>query len=144
MHKYFVIHRDIKPENIVLSHVKFYLLKGVPKICDFGWAAYCPKEVRSTLCGTPLYLSPEILKGKTYNEKIDTWAIGTLAYELMTATNPFQIRNKSDLKKIITESVQMEDGSAEARNFIMMTLEKDPDKRPTTASLLSHPFIRKF
>jgi serine/threonine protein kinase len=41
-----------------------------------------------------LYLSPEILKGNMYNEKIDTWAIGTLAYELFCADNPFKIKKK--------------------------------------------------
>jgi serine/threonine protein kinase len=60
------------------------LIQGIPKFCDFGWSVYCPKEFRSTLCGTPLYLSPEILRGESYNEKIDTWAIGTLAYEMLT------------------------------------------------------------
>jgi serine/threonine-protein kinase Chk2 len=54
------------------------------KICDFGWSVYCPREFRTTLCGTPLYLSPEILSGKHYNKKIDTWAIGALTHELYT------------------------------------------------------------
>jgi serine/threonine protein kinase len=72
------------------------------KICDFGWSVYEPKEFRKTLCGTPLYLSPEILQGKRYNEKIDIWALGTLAHELFTNKNPFGIVNREDLSKIIT------------------------------------------
>lgn len=59
--------------------------------------------MRSTLCGTPLYLSPEVLIGDEYNEKIDIWAFGTLVYELFTGDNPFKIKNKFDLKKIVTE-----------------------------------------
>lgn len=77
-------------------------MQGIPKLCDFGWSVYCPKEFRSTLCGTPLYLSPEILKGDFYNEKIDTWAIGTLTYEMLTGENPFKITKKSEITKIIT------------------------------------------
>lgn len=68
MHKHKVIHRDIKPENIVLIHVILYpISKGFAKICDFGWSVYCSQDLRSTFCGTPLYLSPEILKGNLYN-----------------------------------------------------------------------------
>ncbi len=40
--------------------------------------------MRSTLCGTPLYLPPEMLVGEEYNEKIDIWSYGTLVYELYT------------------------------------------------------------
>ena len=80
MHQNHVIHRDLKPQNIVLVHVIILIMQGIPKICDFGWSVYCPKEFRNTLCGTPLYLSPEILLGDSYNEKIDSWAIGTLTY----------------------------------------------------------------
>ena len=77
-------------------------MKGTAKICDFGWSVYCPKEVRSTLCGTPLYLSPEILKGNKYNEKIDIWALGTLCYEIFTNDSPFKIKRKEELSKIVT------------------------------------------
>jgi len=55
------------------------------------------------MCGTPLYLSPEILIGQHYNRKIDTWAIGALTYELVTSENAFKIKHKEDLMKIITE-----------------------------------------
>jgi serine/threonine protein kinase len=51
MHTLKIIHRDIKPENIVME-------RGVIKICDFGWAVYHNLNLRSTFCGTPLYVSP--------------------------------------------------------------------------------------
>jgi len=54
LHNNEIIHRDIKPENILVHN-------GVAKICDFGWAVHAP-ELRSTLCGTPLYSSPELIK----------------------------------------------------------------------------------
>jgi len=72
------------------------------KICDFGWSVYEPKEFRKTLCGTPLYLSPEILIGKKYNSKADVWAVGILAHELFTGETPFKITTKKHLDKIIT------------------------------------------
>ena len=51
MHSKEIMHRDIKPANIVLSN-------GVYKLCDFGWVVNKKGELRSTFCGTPLYLSP--------------------------------------------------------------------------------------
>ena len=87
MHEKGVIHRDIKLENIVFTC-------GMAKICDFGWSVYDNKNFRSTICGTPLYFSPQILKGKKYNEKIDVWAVGTIVHEMATGTNPFGIIKK--------------------------------------------------
>jgi serine/threonine protein kinase len=58
--------------------------------------------LRSTYCGTPFYLSPEILKGHKYDEKVDLWAIGILAYELLLGKSPFEIYDYEDLYKIVT------------------------------------------
>ena len=72
-------------------------------MCDFGWAVNKIKkeELRSTFCGTSLYLSPEILKGYKYDEKVDLWAIGILAYELFFGCSPFDINEQQDLVKIV-------------------------------------------
>ena len=81
------------------------------KICDFGWSVHAPSEFRQTLCGTPLYLSPEVLKGKKYSNKIDIWAVGNIAYELLTSENPFRITCEGELKKIVTDNVSVDFGS---------------------------------
>jgi serine/threonine protein kinase len=60
------------------------------------------EELRSTYCGTPFYLSPEILKGQRYDEKVDLWAIGILAYELLLGKSPFEIYDYEDLYKIVS------------------------------------------
>jgi serine/threonine protein kinase len=60
------------------------------------------EELRSTFCGTPLYLSPELLKGQRYDEKVDLWAIGILAYELVIGNSPFEINEQHDLIKIVS------------------------------------------
>jgi serine/threonine protein kinase len=59
-----------------------FFLKGVLKLSDFGWAIYAPKERRRTFCGTLDYVSPEVVEGHSYDEKIDIWSIGVLCYEL--------------------------------------------------------------
>lgn len=58
------------------------------KICDFGWSAVA-NSARRTLCGTPLYLSPEILLHKHYDDKVDIWSIGIIAYEILVGKVPF-------------------------------------------------------
>lgn len=144
MHEKYVIHRDLKPENIVIIHVICFITKGTAKVCDFGWSVYCPKQVRTTLCGTPLYLSPEILKGNKYNEKIDTWALGALSYELFSGQNPFNITKKEDISKIVTEDFKMTIGSLLFKSFVSFILRKDPNQRPDSKCLKTHPFISRF
>lgn len=63
------------------------------KLCDFGWAVDrgLGNDLRTTLCGTPLYSSPEILMGRPYGEHNDLWAVGILAYELIMGYIPFDI-----------------------------------------------------
>ena len=74
-----IIHRDIKPENVVLDK------NMVAKLTDFGWSNYMPGDYskRTTVCGTPIYLAPEIINNRGHDEKVDIWCIGVLMFELM-------------------------------------------------------------
>jgi serine/threonine protein kinase len=57
--------------------------------------------MRETFCGTPLYVSPELLKRKNYNNKIDVWSVGILTYELLFGRVPFEIVTEKDFVKIV-------------------------------------------
>lgn len=100
MHANDIIHRDIKPENILLH-------EGIVKICDLGWAVHSPL-MRNTRCGTPVYLSPEVLQCDLYDSKVDVWSIGVLTYELLFARIPFEIKCIEDLSKIISDDIAFE------------------------------------
>lgn len=78
------IHRDVKPENFLLT--KSYEIK----LIDFGISKTVIKKtgLASTICGTPLYFSPELLKQKPYNFLTDVWSLGCVFYELMTFRHP--------------------------------------------------------
>ena len=81
--------------------------------------------MRSTLCGTLLYISPEMLIGNNYNEKIDIWAYGILVYELFTGENPFRIKDKSDLNRVLTDELVLgENMPDKLKDFIHCILKK--------------------
>lgn len=75
LHERMIIHRDIKPENLLLGH------DDSLKIADFGWSVFEPNSVRTTLCGTMDYLSPEMVQGKPHDQAVDLWSLGVLTYE---------------------------------------------------------------
>jgi calcium-dependent protein kinase len=75
-----IIHRDIKTDNVIM--------KGkIPKIIDFGFARMLshPEERLVEYLGTPLYMSPQVQEGSTYNSKCGIWSLGVLLYEMPTA-----------------------------------------------------------
>lgn len=75
LHARNVIHRDIKPENLLLGN------DDQLKIADFGWSVHEPNSLRTTLCGTMDYLSPEMVQGKPHSKTVDIWSLGVLTYE---------------------------------------------------------------
>jgi serine/threonine-protein kinase ULK2 len=56
-----------------------------------------------TVCGTPLNMAPEVLRGAQYNHKVDVWSLGIVFYEMLTGFTPFTGRNKDDLKRNLSK-----------------------------------------
>lgn len=92
MHSKNIIHRDIKSENILVG------LHSEIRLADFGYRVHSESGLRSTVCGTLDYLSPEValmmLKpGKSeeyYTKAIDQWSLGVLMYELLVGRPLFE------------------------------------------------------
>ena len=136
-----IIHRDIKPENVLLAEGM------VAKLTDFGWSNYMQEdEKRTTVCGTPIYLAPEIIKEQGHDERVDIWCIGVLLFELMTANVPFQGNDLETLKSNILKLkiAWPRDINLDAKNLIMKILKLDPNARIPLSEMLSHPFITKY
>ena len=73
-----ILHRDIKPQNILVSK------NNILKITDFGLSRHINNnELMATLCGSPLYMAPEIIKNKQYTVKSDIWSFGIIIYEML-------------------------------------------------------------
>lgn len=78
-----ILHRDIKPENVLIKNDQV-------KIADFGWSNLSD-DFRNTYCGTPDYLSPEMILGSGHDEKLDIWTLGVLMFEMLSGRTPFEV-----------------------------------------------------
>ena len=85
LHSKNIIHRDLKPENILID------ANGRAKLADFGWSSKLSdnNDRRKTFCGTPDYISPEMIEGKEYDNTIDIWCLGVMLFEMLNGVPPF-------------------------------------------------------
>ncbi|KAF3919757.1 Phototropin-2 [Dactylellina cionopaga] len=83
LHDRGIVYRDLKPENILLD------ARGHVKLVDFGFAKKIGSQETYTLCGTPEYLSPEVIQSRGHTTAVDWWALGILTYEFLCGFPPF-------------------------------------------------------
>ncbi len=89
-HQHGIVHRDIKPENVIL--VQRGGRDGVVKLVDFGISAMLAAGKvadSSRISGTPHYMAPEQVQGDPFDGRLDMYAVGCVAYELLTGAPPF-------------------------------------------------------
>lgn len=135
-----IIHRDIKPQNILVFN------KNTIKLTDFGFARYFDKGTMvETLCGSPLYMSPEIIKYKKYSHKADLWSIGVIFYELLTGRPPYNAKTHYELaKKIENNPIYLPKIlplSSECADLIHKLLQKDSNKRISWDNFFNHNWL---
>ncbi|MDR2721391.1 MAG: BofC C-terminal domain-containing protein [Coriobacteriaceae bacterium] len=142
-HSQGVVHRDIKPDNI------FVTKDGRIKLSDFGIAhiedsSMTRKTQLGTVLGTPGYMAPEQATGSTIDNRTDLFAIGTIAYEMLTGENPFGAGDGTDtttlIYRIVYEPVPdmpaivSEGLPTDLRPAILASMNKSPDERPQDAA----------
>ena len=102
------------------------------------------------LYGTAYYIAPEIVNGKTYNEKCDLWSIGVIMYILLTGSPPFDGKNDNDILKVVkagkysTTINEFKWLSADAKDLIKRMLTMDPKSRISAEEALEHNWIKKL
>jgi hypothetical protein len=120
-HRARVVHRDVKPDNIMAGE------DGAVSLVDFGIAQVDDTMTTSgTLKGTPLYLSPERLRGEQAGPAADMWSIGVTLYYAREGRLPFQ-----DREEIKHRSPPPPRGDTSLSRLIMDLLHKNPAERPT-------------
>ncbi|XP_032638452.1 aurora kinase A isoform X3 [Chelonoidis abingdonii] len=132
-----VIHRDIKPENLLLGS------NGELKIADFGWSVHAPSSRRTTLCGTLDYLPPEMIEGRTHDEKVDLWSLGVLCYEFLVGKPPFEAETYQETYRSISKvEFRFPPFVTEgAKDLIVKLLKHNPYQRLPLKDVLAHPWI---
>eukprot|EP00057_Strongylocentrotus_purpuratus_P017296 XP_011671770.1 PREDICTED: serine/threonine-protein kinase Nek9-like [Strongylocentrotus purpuratus] len=139
IHQIDVLHRDIKTLNIFMTK------SGLIKVGDFGISKVLGDDkMAESVVGTPLYMSPELVKGQQYNAKSDVWAIGCVLYELLTLRRVFEASNQL---KVVWGIVQKEHEdiderySKEMHSLVTQLLAKDPENRPSAAEIMANPLL---
>lgn len=163
LHENGIIYRDLKPENVLLDN------KGHLRLTDFGLSIQFNKCGDDNLmrcysiCGTPEYISPELIlcattkkndRNATYGKTVDWWALGILMYEMLFRIPPFYSRErKAMLNKILACDLQfpktpgkMRPVSADAKDFIASLLKYDERDRlgfgnEGSSNVMAHPFF---
>ena len=138
LHEHNVIHRDIKPENILLDH------NYRVKLSDFGWSNFCEEnEKRKTFCGTPEYLSPEMVKKLPHDYRVDIWSLGVLLFECLAGYPPFTGQSEEELFKNIRQlKIHWPiDFPPLAKNLVMKILKLNPKERPSLDEILKHSWF---
>uniref|UniRef100_A0A2K6F148 non-specific serine/threonine protein kinase n=1 Tax=Propithecus coquereli TaxID=379532 RepID=A0A2K6F148_PROCO len=126
-----VIHRDVKTENLFLGFM------GEVKIADFGGSVHTPSLRRKTVCGTLDYLPPEMIEGRTHDEKVDLWCIRVLCYEQLVGNPPFESTQKTQVDVRFPLSMPLG-----AQDLISKFLRYNPQEWLPLAQILEHRWVQ--
>lgn len=141
LHKRGIVYRDLKPENLILDS------NGHIRLTDFGLSKEGVEgDTITSICGTPEYLAPEILRKKPYGVAVDWWSLGTLLFEMIAGLPPFYDRNRPTMYKKILEAplTPPPDMSPEAVDLCSKMLIREPQNRlgyRGAAEIKAHPFF---
>jgi len=140
MHENGYMHLDFKPENVLVSR------NGAVRLVDFDLAQQIPEKPIKTSKnpGTPSYMAPEQLSGQAIDQRVDVFAFGVAAYELLTGRKPFPgetaaeiLRLQTDRSNFVALRQANPDLPASLEKVVLKCIETDPNRRYPFLSLLT-------
>ncbi|XP_077141799.1 serine/threonine-protein kinase PLK2 [Ranitomeya variabilis] len=139
LHEQEILHRDLKLGN-------FFINEGMElKVGDFGLAARLEpmEQRRRTICGTPNYLSPEVLNKQGHGCESDIWALGCVMYTMLLGRPPFETTNLKETYRCIREARYSLPSSlmSSAKHLISSMLSRNPEDRPSLQEIVQHDFF---
>ena len=143
VHSLNLTHRDLKLENILLGNQK----RTVVKLTDFGFVREFDPQRRLllyTVCGTPAYMAPEIVKNERYSGfAVDIWSLGVILYTMLYGIMPFDEGDDFKMKcKILNEEPRFKETIPEpAIALLKRMLSKKSENRPSTVEILNSDFL---
>jgi len=145
MHRRRILYRDLKPENVLIDDA------GYTVIVDLGFAKVV-NDKTYTLCGTPLYLAPEVILSRGHDKGADYWSLGCLMYEMILGQTPFYDYNIDQItlfKRIVHGRYRFPSGnfSEEAQDLIKGMLANKSTERlgclaQADRDIKEHPFLK--
>lgn len=152
LHNNGIVHRDIKPENILVGGTPY---NPIHKLCDFGLSAIFQKKetndegmIMETRTGTRAYAAPEVFRSGPYDEKVDVWSVGVVAFIMLYNYSPFiEVLNHSGnvpLPINLYHVPLLEGSNRLCDRFLRSLLNVDPAKRLSCAASLHHKWITQF
>jgi serine/threonine protein kinase len=133
----------MKPKNILLSSDKKTI-----KLCDFGFAKHVDALKRvTTICGSPLYMAPELYKKESYTESVDIWSLGIILFEMVFGLHPFAKYNdvESLSASIIKNDIHIgksTEVNENCLNLLSLMLKKHEHERINIDELFDHTWIK--
>ena len=112
-------------------------------------SSFLSKEPLTDLCGSPMYIAPEVLR-RSYGKEADMWSVGVITHVLLTGHAPFEALTEKELfSQILTKKLDIRKERSEpwpqispgAKDFVARLLERDPRKRLTARQALEHPWL---
>ncbi|KAB5567842.1 hypothetical protein PHYPO_G00237480 [Pangasianodon hypophthalmus] len=145
-----IIHRDLKPQNILLSYSAGRRVSPnniCIKLADFGFARYLQgNTMAATLCGSPMYMAPEVIMSQNYDAKADLWSVGTIIFQCLTGKAPFQASSPQELRLFYERNRKLNpniprETSSHLRHLLLGLLQRNHRDRMDFDEFFHHPFL---
>ncbi|KAI6201389.1 Non-specific serine/threonine protein kinase [Aphelenchoides besseyi] len=148
-----IVHRDLKPQNILLCNppgkTNPRIQEVVVKLADFGFARFLNDGVMAgTLCGSPMYMAPEVIMSLQYDAKADLWSIGTIMYQCLTGKAPFVAQTPQALRNFYERNRELQPSippycSQNLADLLLKLMKRNAKDRIDFNDFFTHKFLHQ-